>query len=171
MCERLHFVVAAFLLKVGHQKWIQALRLLAKVARWYIFKPKIPVWVNFWTVFAMEAVGIFYGYIFGLFCGHLVYSVAIWYMLWLFGLFYGHLVYSVAIWYMLWLFGLFYGHLVYFMVIWFILWSFGLFYGHLVHFIPFWNVAPRKIWQPCSSPSVVEIVLEPVDFCVLSKEI
>jgi hypothetical protein len=37
---------------------------------------------------------------FGIFCGHLVYFVAIW-------LFCGHLVYFVAIWYILWPFGIF----------------------------------------------------------------
>jgi hypothetical protein len=43
---------------------------------------------------AVEDVGIFYG--------HLVYFMAIWYILWPFGIFYGHLVYFVAIWYILW---------------------------------------------------------------------
>jgi hypothetical protein len=47
---------------------------------------------------AMEGAGIFYG--------HLVYFVAIWYILWLFGIFCGHLVYFVANWYILWLFGI-----------------------------------------------------------------
>jgi hypothetical protein len=40
----------------------------------------------------MEDVGIFYETLvylrlFGIFCGHLVYFVAIWYIFWLFGLF------------------------------------------------------------------------------------
>jgi hypothetical protein len=30
---------------------------------------------------------------FGIFCGLLVYFMAIWYILWLFGIFYGYLVY------------------------------------------------------------------------------
>jgi hypothetical protein len=30
------------------------------------------------------------------------------------GIFYGHSVYFMAIWYILWLFGIFYGYLVYF---------------------------------------------------------
>jgi hypothetical protein len=38
----------------------------------------------------------------------------------LFDIFYGHLVYLMAIWYILWPFGIFYGHLVYFMLIWYI---------------------------------------------------
>jgi hypothetical protein len=42
-----------------------------------------------------------------------------------FGIFSGHLVYLVAIWYILWPFGKFSGHLVYFVVIWYILWSFS----------------------------------------------
>jgi hypothetical protein len=35
-------------------------------------------------------------------------------MLWPFGIFCGHVVYFVAIWYILWPFGIFCGHLVYF---------------------------------------------------------
>jgi hypothetical protein len=31
------------------------------VARWYIFKPKIPIWVNFGEGLAMVDVGTFYG--------------------------------------------------------------------------------------------------------------
>jgi hypothetical protein len=34
---------------------------------------------------------------FGLFCGHLVYLMVIWYMLWPLGICNGHLVYFVAI--------------------------------------------------------------------------
>jgi hypothetical protein len=49
----------------------------------------------------MEDVGIYYG--------HLVDVVAIWYILWPFGIFCGHLVYFVAIWYNLWPF---HGYLV-----------------------------------------------------------
>jgi hypothetical protein len=41
------------------------------------------------------------------FYSHLVY-------LWSFGIFCGHLVYFVVIWYILWSFGIFCGHLVYF---------------------------------------------------------
>jgi hypothetical protein len=48
------------------------------VARWFIFKPKIPIWVNFGGCFAMEDVDIFYG--------HLVYCLAIWYLSWLLGI-------------------------------------------------------------------------------------
>jgi hypothetical protein len=61
--------------------------LQSRVARWYIFKPKIPIWVKF-----------------GGCC-----DVIFWYILWPFGLClcYGHLVYFVAIWY-------FNGHLVHF---------------------------------------------------------
>jgi hypothetical protein len=49
-----------------------------RVARWYIFKPKIPIWVHF--------VGSRNGKCF---------------FLWSFGLLYGHLVYFTAIWYFL----------------------------------------------------------------------
>jgi hypothetical protein len=48
-----------------------------RVARWYIFKPKIPLWVNYEGPWNWKKVGIFYGY--------LEYITAIWYMLWPFG--------------------------------------------------------------------------------------
>jgi hypothetical protein len=35
---------------------------------------------------AIENIGTFYGHYIGLFCGHLVYFVAIWYILWLLGI-------------------------------------------------------------------------------------
>jgi hypothetical protein len=72
----------------------------------------------------MEDVGIYFG--------HLVYSRAIWSILWTFGL--------CILWpfglCILWPFGLFNGHLVYLMAIWSILRPFGIFYGHLVYFSP-----------------------------------
>jgi hypothetical protein len=55
-----------------------------RFARWYIFKQKIPIWVNF----GGSCIG------------------RCWYILWPFGIF-------TAIWYILWPFGIFYGHLVY----------------------------------------------------------
>jgi hypothetical protein len=60
----------------------------------------------------------------------LVYFVANWYILWLFGIFCGHLVYIVAI-------GISCRQLVYFVVIWYILLPFGIFYGYLVYFSRF----------------------------------
>jgi hypothetical protein len=42
-----------------------------RVARWYIFKPKIPIWVNFGVPWNGKG----------------------WYMLWPFGIYLGHLVY------------------------------------------------------------------------------
>jgi hypothetical protein len=56
--------------------------ILCRVARWHIFKPKIPIWVNFGAI-GNEDVGIFYCHHigpFGVFCGN-------------FGIFYGYLVY------------------------------------------------------------------------------
>jgi hypothetical protein len=44
------------------------------------------------------------------------------------GIFFGHLVYFIDIWYLLWTFGIFYGHLVYFMDIWYIIPHFGMLY-------------------------------------------
>jgi hypothetical protein len=85
--------------------------------------------------------------LFGIFYGHLVYFMAIWYILLPFGIFYCHLVYFTAIWYIfttiwyiLWPFGIFYGHLVYFTAIWYILLPFGIFYCHLVIFLATWYI-------------------------------
>jgi hypothetical protein len=52
---------------------------LNRVARWFIFKPKIPIWVNFGK--------------------KLIYFMAIWNILLTFGIFYDHLVFFVFIWY------------------------------------------------------------------------
>jgi hypothetical protein len=54
-----------------------------RVARWFVFKPKIPILVNFGG--SCNGNGIFYN--------HLVYFTAIGNILWLFGIFCGHLVY------------------------------------------------------------------------------
>jgi hypothetical protein len=54
-------------------------RVGCRVARWFVFKPKIPIWVNF-----------------GGSCNE-----KSWYILWPFGLFYGHWKYLMAIWYSL----------------------------------------------------------------------
>jgi hypothetical protein len=45
-----------------------------------VFKPKIPIWVNFGGSRNERCFFIFYGH-FGLYYGHLVYLVAIWYTL------------------------------------------------------------------------------------------
>jgi hypothetical protein len=50
---------------------------LIRVVRWFIFKPQIPIWVNF-----------------GDSC-----HVRVWYILWPFGKFSGHLIYFMAPWY------------------------------------------------------------------------
>jgi hypothetical protein len=55
----------------------QVVEASTRVARWYIFQPKIPIWVNF-----------------GGSCNGRCWSI-----LWPFGLFYGHWVNFVAIWY------------------------------------------------------------------------
>jgi hypothetical protein len=49
----------------------------SRVARWHIFDPKIPIWVNFGGS-SMKDIGILHR--------HLVYFTAIWYSLWLFGI-------------------------------------------------------------------------------------
>jgi hypothetical protein len=53
-----------------------------------IFKPKIPILVNFGGGLPVEDVGRFYGHLFYLFCDRLVYLVAIWYNLWSSGIFF-----------------------------------------------------------------------------------
>jgi hypothetical protein len=47
-----------------------------RVARWYVFKPKIQLWVN--SGGPRNEKG--------------------WYIIWPFGIYYGHLVYVMAIW-------------------------------------------------------------------------
>jgi hypothetical protein len=54
-----------------------------RVARWYIFKPKIQDWVYFGRPWNRQR----------------------WYILWPFGIFQNHLVCFMAIWYILWSFG------------------------------------------------------------------
>jgi hypothetical protein len=75
-----------------------------RVARWYIFRPKFAIWVNF-----------------GGSC-----NGRCWYVLWTFGLLYGHLIYFTAIWSIIRTFDIFYGHLMYFVVIWHIFPRFGI---------------------------------------------
>jgi hypothetical protein len=62
------------------------LEVKSRVARWYSFKPKIPIGVNL-----------------GGSCNGIC-----WYILCPFGLFYCHLVYFAAIWYSLWYFGIYF---------------------------------------------------------------
>jgi hypothetical protein len=58
-------------------------KLQFKVATWFVFKPKIQIWVHFG------------GYCNGrcLFYGHLVHFTVFWYILWTFGIFCGNLLY------------------------------------------------------------------------------
>jgi hypothetical protein len=65
-----------------------------RVARWYISRPKIAIWVNS----GGSGIG------------------RCWYVLWTFG----QCMYFTAIWYTLWTFGKFCGHSVYYVVIWYI---------------------------------------------------
>jgi hypothetical protein len=68
-----------------------------RVARWFIFKPKIPIWVKFWRVLQWKMLVFF--------C-HLVYFALIRSVLLPFGLHYFHLVYLTFIWYISWSFGI-----------------------------------------------------------------
>jgi hypothetical protein len=60
---------------------------VSRVARWYIFKPKIQIWINFG------------GYCNGIFYVHLVHFTAICHTLWPFGIFSEYLVYFIPFWY------------------------------------------------------------------------
>jgi hypothetical protein len=64
---------------------------LTRVARWFVFNPKIQIWVNSEHL-AMEDVGIHILWPFGIFYSNLVYFMAIWYIFWLFGIFFPVLV-------------------------------------------------------------------------------
>jgi hypothetical protein len=74
-----------------------------RVVRWFIFKPKIPIWANFWGPWMGK-------------CSYIV---------WPFGILYGHLRYFMTIWNIFRTFGVF-------MTIWYILCSFGTFFPVLV---------------------------------------
>jgi hypothetical protein len=64
------------------------------VARWFIFKPKIPIWVNFGGPYIDWKM--------------LIYFMAIWNILRTFGIFYDHLVHFVFVWYIFSCFGTMY---------------------------------------------------------------
>jgi hypothetical protein len=51
-----------------------------RVARWFVFKPKIPIWVNFGAC-CDGSDGIFYGHLVYVFYGHLAYFPGFWYIL------------------------------------------------------------------------------------------
>jgi hypothetical protein len=57
----------------------------SRVARWFIFKPKFPTWVNFGGPYNGSCLYILRP--FGQFSGHLVYFMALWYILWSVGIF------------------------------------------------------------------------------------
>jgi hypothetical protein len=57
----------------------------SRVARWFVFKPKIPIWVHFGGPQIRKGL----------------------YILWPFGIFYGDLGYYMTIWYILYSFGTF----------------------------------------------------------------
>jgi hypothetical protein len=69
MRQQLGLLINRRLGSVSRKKKTFFARVGYRVARWYIFKPKIPVWINF-EGRAMEDLGIFYG--------HLVIFSAIW---------------------------------------------------------------------------------------------
>jgi hypothetical protein len=60
-----------------------------RVARWNIFKPKIPIWVYFLEGLGIENIL----WPFGIF--DIQYLIAIWYILWSFGIFVPVLVYCM----------------------------------------------------------------------------
>jgi hypothetical protein len=70
------------------------LRLECRVARWFVFKPKIPIWVNFGGLYVDWK--------------RLIYFMAICNILRTFGKFYDHLVNFLLIWYIYYGFGITY---------------------------------------------------------------
>jgi hypothetical protein len=112
-----------------------------RVARWFVFKPKISIWVNLerkWNV--TENVVIFYD--------HLAHFSIIWYNLWPFGIVCGHFVYFSR-------FGMF-GPRKYWQP-WLGFWSFN---RHGAHFLTVtknfrrlrWNLSPRRNVHPFIHP-------------------
>jgi hypothetical protein len=67
------------------------LGLRCRVARWFCFRPKIAIWVNFGA--SCNGSCWYISWTLGLFCGYSIYFMAIRYILWPFGIFYGHWVY------------------------------------------------------------------------------
>jgi hypothetical protein len=83
------------------------------------------------------------------FCGH-------------FGILCGHLVFSVVIWYSLWSFGILCGHFVFFVVIWYSLWSFGIF------FVVIWYISSRFLCQEKpDNPHCLEIAIRLLFYLLL----
>jgi hypothetical protein len=72
-------------LKVFPPHFFQSMVNQIRVARRFVFKPKIQIWVNFGST-----------------C-----NGRFWYILWPFGTFSDHVVYFIALWYILWSFGIF----------------------------------------------------------------
>jgi hypothetical protein len=80
--------------------------LKCRVARRFIFKPKIPIWVNFGGPYIGKCIYILWP--FGIFYRHLEYFTDIWNILQTFGIFYDLFVHLVFIWYMFSGFGIMY---------------------------------------------------------------
>jgi hypothetical protein len=88
--------LSMFFLGTQHNQSI-IIGVTTRVARWYIFKPKSPFWVNL-RAFCNELCCFLTN---GIFYGLLEYFMTIWYILWQCGIFCGNLVYFSAFWYVL----------------------------------------------------------------------
>jgi hypothetical protein len=75
-----------------HNTWITTYVVSARVARWIIFKPKIPIWLNFGGPQIGKCLYIYF--------------MAIWNIIRRFWIFYYHLVHFVFIWYIFSSFGI-----------------------------------------------------------------
>jgi hypothetical protein len=73
-----------------NDRFTQFVLLFSRVARWYIFKPKIPILVHFGGPWNRKGCYIIWP--FGISNGHLEYQTAIWNIKRPFGILYGHLV-------------------------------------------------------------------------------
>jgi hypothetical protein len=85
-CNAVAALLPCGLPEIKRQYVTDIFQLLIRVARWFVFKPKIPIWVNF--------AGSCYG--------------KSRYILWPFGLLYSHWKYFMVIWYILWWFVIFF---------------------------------------------------------------
>jgi hypothetical protein len=88
-CQTFTVITGSSLISSLNQLSAHCHSVVCRVARWFIFKPKIPVWVNFgvpyidWKMFIYLMViwtfGIFYDHLVCTFCSHLVHFFRFWY--------------------------------------------------------------------------------------------
>jgi hypothetical protein len=74
--------------------------LLSRVARWFVIKPKIPIWVNFGLAMKNIVFIVYYIYIYiYIYIFVTIYFETIWSILWPLEIFYAHLEQFGVLWY------------------------------------------------------------------------